>query len=471
MSITWRDIDRKKPIAARRNRLYDKRNDCDRLRRSIRTLARFKRRREPGGESDISSDDSNDDDDENGRSCRRRLVGNADDADSVYSDDGECWIKAVNDGFQHTPRRSVVMAKESTVVCLADVAVEPLHMVHLSQGKRGAEYHFPTYTLTDTKTGRVLKFFKHINGGKAEDPAGACVTAYQDGEGRVVIVKTLPAEDDTNEVMLVHRVTQLRQCLKGAMVNARLARVAQEPGCGKSSCDPRHYSVVLMHYAGQPLTTLNLKRCSPKAMFVTRGVAMTCLRLFENGFVYADMKPANVLYAGLDYNTIRLTLCDYGGLAPVGATDAVATYPPPEHPFGTGVHATERAVVYGLGVLLVCLLTEDLEYDLRYLKRDKNKKGRCRNENGRAHACTSDAVLVMQLACDKVIGALRAQDEGIARLVQLAWHPKTTIQELIAAIDGESSAHELETMEPASPEETTPASPDFMSSQSELSDD
>jgi hypothetical protein len=471
MSIARRIIDRGKSIAPRRARVYGKKNDRDHPRNYFSALSRFKRIRALGVKADISSDDSDWEDAENCQLRCRRKTGNADEADSVYSDDGDCWIKAEDDGFQYTPRRSVAMAKESAAVCLADVAVEPLQMVHLSQGKRGAECYFPTYTLTDTKTGRVLKFFKHINGGKADDPTGACVTAYQDGDGRVVIVKTLPAEDDTNEAMLVHQVTQLRQCLKGAMVNARLARVAQEPGCGKVSCDPKHYSVVLMHYAGQTLTTLNLKQCSAKAMFVTRGVALTCLRLYENGFVYADMKPANVLYAGLDYNTIRLTLCDYGGLAPVGATDAVATYPPPEHPFGTSVHATERAVVYGLGVLLVCLFTEDLEYNLRFLKREKNKKGKYHKDNGRVHACSSDAVLAMQMACDKVIGALRAQDESIARVVQLAWHPKTTIQELIAAIDGESSAHELETMEPASPETKTPASPEFRSSQSEFSDD
>jgi serine/threonine protein kinase len=274
--------------------------------------------------------------------------------------------------------------------------------------------------------------------------------------------------------MLVHQVTQLRQCLKGAMVTARLARVAQEPGRGKSSCDPKHYSVVLMHYAGQPLNTLNLKQCGAlcgaKAMFVTRGVASTCLRLYENGFVYSDLKPANVLYAGLDYNTIRLTLCDYGSLAAVGATDAVATYPPPEHPFGTSVHATERAVVYGLGVLLVCLFAADLEYSLRYLKCAKHKKGGCRADKGRVHVCTADAVLAMQIACDNAIGALRARDESIARLVQLAWHPRTTIQELIAAITVESSARELETMEPASPEATTPASPQIRASQSDLSE-
>lgn len=467
MSITHRGIDRKGSIASRCERLYGKKRDRDRLRRYIRKLVLFKRRRHLHVESDDSSDDSDDDNAGNGLLRCRRREENADEAGCVYSDAEDCRINAINDGFQHTPRRSAAMARESAVVCLADVAVEPLEMVHVSASKRGAACRFPLYTLTDTKTRRVFTFFKHINGGKADDPTGACVTAYQDDDGRVVIVKTLPAEDDTNEAMLVHQVTQLRQCLKGAMVSARLARVAQEPGCNRSSCDPKHYSVVLMHYAGQPLTTLNLKQCSAKAMFVTRGVALTCLRLYENGFVYADMKPANVLYAGLDYNTIRLTLCDYGGLAAVGATDAVATYPPPEHPFGTSVHATERAVVYGLGVLLVCLFTDDLEYQLRFLKRDKNRKGK---ENGRVHACTADAVLAMQMACDKVIGALRAQDEGVARLVQLAWHPKTTIRELVAAIDGESSAQKLETMEPASPQETTPASPEFKSSQSDISE-
>ena len=470
MSYDWSAIDCEKTIAWRRAALYEKKNDCNRLRLYKCPPARFKRRRAHGVNLEFLSDESDEGCFNNDRSRRRRKNANGDDA--VYSDGGFCWIKAVKEEFQHTPRRSEAMAKESTSVCLAGVAVEPLQMVHIAQGKKSAEYHFPIYTLTDTRTGRVLNFFKHISGGKAEDPTGACVTAYHDGDGRVVVVKTLPAEDETNEAMLVHQVTQLRQCLKGAMVNARLARVAQEPEDGRPSYAPKHYSVVLMHYAGQPLTTLNLKMCSGKAMFVTRGVAATCLRLFENGYVYADMKPANVLYAGLDYDTIRLTLCDYGGLAPLGATDAVATYPPPEHPFGTNVHATERAVTYGLGVLLVCLLSETLEYDLRFLKRGKHKNiKKNTKENGRVHTCTDDAVLAMQMACENVIFELRAQHEGVARLVQLAWRPKTTIVELIAAIDKETSTHELETMEPSSPEKVPPASPEIRSSHSDFSDD
>jgi hypothetical protein len=463
-----RRIDREKTIALRRAPLYGKKNDRSRL----RLLSLLKRRQPPSSESDDSSGGAYDTYSENGLLRRRRRAKNAFEAGFVYSDNNDCWINAVKDDFEHTPRSSVVMAKESTDVCLADLAVEPLEMLHVSASKHGDACHFPLYTLTDTKNGRVFKFFKYVSGGKAHEPDGACVTAYQDDGGRVVIVKTLPAEDVTNEAMLVHQVTQLRQCLNGAMVNARLARVAQEPGCNRSSCDPKHYSVVLMHYAGQPLTTLDLKMNTNKAMFVTRGVALTCLRLYENGFVYSDMKPANVLYAGLHYKTMRLTLCDYGGLAALGATDAVSTYPPPEHPFGTNVHAAERVVVYGLGVLLVCLFTADLEYSLRFLmKRENKKKVKCQRENGRVHTRTADAVLAMQMACDKVIGALRAQDEGVARIVQLAWRPKTTIQELIAAIDAESSAHELETMEPASPEAKTPASPEIKSSQSDFSDD
>lgn len=365
------------------------------------------------------------------------------DTDSVYSNEDAPCIKLPS--FEHTPRRSSRMATESESIRLGDVVVEPASMVRMRVSKK-SECYFPTFTLRDTATGRTLKFSKYISGGRSDDPSGACVTAYEDTEsGAVVIVKSLPHDDDSNEAVMVNRVTQLYGCLRGAMVMARLARVAQAP-ISEDHRSPVNYSVVLMHYAGQPLTTLNLRGCRSKSVFVAKGVAKTCLRLFENGVVYTDLKPANVLYVGLNYNTVRLVLCDYGGLAPLGATDAVATYPPPEHPFGTNVRATERAVVYGLGVLLVCLFTEDQEYYLRFMKREstskKHGKGPGTRKNA-AHEPTFDdarsqhesASLAMEMACDKVLGALYAQDNIFAALVRIAWDPKTTISQLIEAMD------------------------------------
>ena len=333
------------------------------------------------------------------------------------------------------------MATVSESIRLGNVVVEPASMVRMHVSKKN-ECYFPTFTLRDTATGRTLNFSEHMSGGRVNDPSGACVTCYQDAQsGAVVIVKSLPHDDDSNEAVMVHRVTQLKGCLRGAMVSACLARVAQVP-ISDNHRTPNNYSVVLMHYAGQPLTTLNLRGCRSKAVFVAKGVAKTCLRLFENGFVYTDLKPANVLYVGLNYNTVSLALCDYGGLAPLGATDAVATYPPPEHPFGTNVRATERAVVYGLGVLLVCLFTEDQEYHLRFMKRESTSKKNSRRKNAAQHSNFDEArsqhesaSLAMDMACDKVLGALHAQDRIFAALVRIAWDPRTTIKQLIDAMD------------------------------------
>jgi hypothetical protein len=194
------------------------------------------------------------------------------------------------------------MANESESIRLDNLVVEPASMARMRVNKK-SECYFPTFTLRDTATGRTLKFAKYISGGRSDDPSGACVTAYEDTEsGAVVVVKSLPHDDDSNEAVMVHRVTQLYGCLRGAMVMARLARVAQAP-ISEDHRSAVNYSVVLMHYAGQPLTTLNLRGCRSKSVFVAKGVAKTCLRLFENGVVYTDLKPANVLYVGLNYNT------------------------------------------------------------------------------------------------------------------------------------------------------------------------
>ena len=327
-----------------------------------------------------------------------------------------------------SPRRSGAMVAASESVRLEDLKVKRQMMM------RTDKYCFPTYTLHDEAAGRSLGHFEHISGGQLDDAAGACVAAYKDpSSGAVVMVKTLPHDDATNEAALVRRVAHLA-CLRGIMVAARLARAAQAPRAGAAR-SPKHYSVVLMHYAGQPLTTLNVCGSPNKAAFVTRGVAVACARLLACGFAYVDLKLANVLYAGLDYNNTRLTLCDYGGLAPLG-TYGTATYPPPEHPFGTGVRAGERAMVYELGVLLVSLFTDDLEVRLRFKKSEfaSNGGAAATNFGDELTECLS-AQLTLQLACIRVLDALHVRDKTVEALVRLAWEPGTTIQQLINALD------------------------------------
>ena len=320
--------------------------------------------------------------------------------------------------FVLSPRRSGALVAASEVVNLEDLKVKRATMM------RDGEHWFPTYTLHDKSTGRVLEFSEHVSGGKLDDPAGACVAAYKDpSSGAVVMVKTLCHNDTTNETALVRWLSR-EGCLEGIMVEAHVGREARArlaPRAG-AALTPLHYGVVLMHYAGQPLTTLNMGGAPQKAAFVTRGVAAACAKLLACGLAHVDLKPANVLYSGLDYDSLRLTLCDYGGLAPLGSGHGMATYPPPEHPFGTHVHAGERVMVYQLGVLLVCLFTDHLEKHLRYRKPcDAARQG--------------VASLKLGLACNKVLRALYVQDTTIAALVQLAWQPQTTIQQLIYALD------------------------------------
>jgi hypothetical protein len=334
--------------------------------------------------------------------------------------------------FVLSPRRSGATVAASESLHLENLKVKRETMM------RAGEYYFPTYTLHDTAAGRSLGIFEHISGGRLDDAAGACVAAYKDpSSGAVVIVKTLPHDDDTLEAAAVRSVAHL-ECLRGIMVPARLGRSAKAPRAGAAR-SPKHYGVVLMYYAGQPLTTLNLRGAAGKAALVTRGVAAACARLLACGLVHVDLKLANVLYSGLDYNSMRLSLCDYGGLAPLGTAAGTATYPPPEHPFGTGVRAGERVMAYQLGVLLLSLFADDLEVHLRFTRPAEFAS----NGGARAAAVNCDdeptehvsAQLGLQEACLRVLGALRARDETMAALVRLAWAPGTTIQQLIEALD------------------------------------
>jgi serine/threonine protein kinase len=339
----------------------------------------------------------------------------------------------INDGVkgfvENTPTTSSNMAKAGAAINLSAIRVEPLGMKRSRGTKNQGELHFPFFLLTDVRTREVYEFYSHISGGKAKEPEGACVTAYRCHDtGSVVIVKALPHDDETNEAARVHRVTQLRAHLKGCMATAHLARVATPPMSGEE-LGPDHYSVVLMHYAGQPLYSMNLSARSV-ALSVTRSVARTCGRLYNHGLVYVDIKPANVLYQMIGEESIWLTLCDYGSLAEKGATDAVATYPPPEHPYGTGVHATERALVYGLGMLLVCLFARDQEEQLRFVKNDKKKK-----RDDKDSVRLADATLGLQTACERVLSHVSALDAGVGEVLRVAMNKDSTLGDLDKAIE------------------------------------
>lgn len=86
------------------------------------------------------------------------------------------------------------------------------------------------------------------------------------------------------------------------------------------------------------------------ALCVTKALRI----LYKDGYVYCDIKPENVLVKQ-ERGVSHVVFGDLGSLVRVRES-GVSTYPPPEHPSGVGVPATERAAVWGVGVLLATLV-------------------------------------------------------------------------------------------------------------------
>ena len=199
------------------------------------------------------------------------------------------------------------------------------------------------------------------------------------------------------------------------MVPARLAFRGTPPNLGDPTFS-KNYSVIVMPYLGDSLARFT-GIGAETALGIVKQVAEKCAHLYAAGFAYTDMKPANVLY----HSTYGITLCDYGGLAPLGLDTASATYPPPEYPRGLNVPANETTVVYGLGVLLVCLLTQTVEKNIRFI----SEKAEPNDHLARA---------ALALGCKDAIAAVKRRSNAAARVVAAAWKAGVTLDTFLVVL-------------------------------------
>lgn len=90
---------------------------------------------------------------------------------------------------------------------------------------------------------------------------------------------------------------------------------------------------------------------------LTLSIQVVCAALFalaSSGFAYADIKPENIVVVR-NRGGFNLAFCDLGSLAHLGSP-SFATYPPPTHPSGLDVPATEAAMLWGLAALVAVLV-------------------------------------------------------------------------------------------------------------------
>jgi len=269
-------------------------------------------------------------------------------------------------------------------------------------------HRYPLYRVWDGDD--EYGYLNRFKGGWRSQPDDPCVTVYVHGPRRLVL-KTVTIDDGTGEVEAVARVAPLG--LIDCLVPAVVAQLAETPGPGPTGA--ANYSVVVMRYCGDALTFYEAAS-EPQALLAALYVCRICRRLFERGFAYTDLKPDNVLCSD---ETKRLLLCDYGSVSLVGQSNAVCTYPPPEWPAGQGVEASERTVIYGVGVLLASLLDASCLQSLAYV-------------NVADPASQANATLELRAANERII---EAQTSHAAReVLHLAWLGAPSLRELESCI-------------------------------------
>ena len=312
---------------------------------------------------------------------------------------------------------------------LAAIVVQP-RCIRRVKRSRGTAHVLPVYRLLDAATGESYEFAEVLAGGEEDDPHGVCVALYRCSAAPhgVLVVKTLGYDDNTGEAAKVHAVACAGAAVAGCMVPARVAQRAEVPAPGEAY-GPEHYTVVLMAHGGRPLTRLAQGGDRELLLAALRAVHAAAARLLRAGLAYVDLKMANALYLrNADGAGVTVVLCDYGGLAPLGSPDAVATYPPPQHPRGVRVAASAGTVMHGMGALLVSCFYEDLEPTLRYVK--PNRK-RLRDV---APVTDAGAAKLLREARDEALAEVEARDEALGKALRCAWDPRSTMADLGRAL-------------------------------------
>ena len=103
-------------------------------------------------------------------------------------------------------------------------------------------------------------------------------------------------------------------------------------------------------------TKLTSKLTIETKVKIVKQLAIDLLCLYDKGLPYTDIKLENTLYKCLSNNRFRVTLGDIGSIC-LKNFKGVTTYPPWEYRReAANIECGEKQIVWGLGVLLVCLI-------------------------------------------------------------------------------------------------------------------
>jgi len=96
-------------------------------------------------------------------------------------------------------------------------------------------------------------------------------------------------------------------------------------------------------------------------ILMIKQIANDLLCLLEKGFVYTDIKLDNILYKCLNNNKYKVVLGDIGSIClNKKVEEGVTTFPPWEYRKNPAhTMCDDKQIVWGVGVLSICLLLEN----------------------------------------------------------------------------------------------------------------
>jgi hypothetical protein len=282
---------------------------------------------------------------------------------------------------------------------LASVRVEPARM------DETPGYRYPVYRLWAGDD--EYEHLTLVKGGAKARPDDPVVSYYRLGSRRLIL-KSIPHGDSMGELQAVRALEAAP--MAGVIVPARIVHDAVAPEDGKVG--PSNFTVVAMPDGGRALTSFSAGG-DTVALYVTGLVCRKVRELFGVGLAYTDLKPDNVLH---NPKLSSFVLCDYGSLVPLGCALGVSTYPPPEWPLGMEVLACERAVIYGLGVVLAASLHPQ-SLDLLQYSCDPDPEAQAR------------ASAFIRASNTLIISVIAEKHPASASVLRHAWLGKPTLQE------------------------------------------
>lgn len=354
------------------------------------------------------------------------------------------------------PRSSPAVPVDLGALCVAfshNARIKSVRCDVLLSAAVTSEDTFPVFHVCDSVASKSFEFLAIVWGGQTGDTS---VAVYQCVETQQrIVVKSIPntrgRNEPTDEPFNIKWVQQLG--LDTDFVQARVvfsidvAAPAFLPGSTDSTLAART-TVIVMQYGGVSMERVSIVFGPPRPggldprVLMLHKVAFMCKRLFDAGMAYVDLKPSNLLYSDActdncktqqrslatgEFCGGRIMFCDYGAVALVGTTNGAVTYPVPEMPSGVDVLADERAVLHGLGALLVGFVDRLKLRSIVFV----NSRKRARDVDTPPTLAAASAHISRQMAQLKT--TIKSGNEGLGELLDIAWSKEGTIDAFIEA--------------------------------------